>query len=106
MTCNYPRQKTSVFDFIYVKIPLSSFANALYMLKMSFLVPKTYINAQESYHGFPEYILDGIFAEQDKKVENACPYCGCTCKTANKKEDKEKRKKEARCTLCMKVKQE
>ena len=62
--------------------------------------------AQESYHGVPEDILDGIFAEQDKKVENACPYCGCTCKTANKKEDKEKRNKKAKCRSYMKVKQE
>ena len=32
-TCNFPGQRTSVFDFIYLKIPLSSFANTLYMLK-------------------------------------------------------------------------
>ena len=43
LTCNYPRQKTSVFYFIYLDIPLSSFANAVCMWKNVSFCTKTYI---------------------------------------------------------------
>ena len=29
----------------------------------------------KSYHGVPDEILDGIFAEKDKNVVKACPLC-------------------------------
>ena len=48
----------------------------------------------KSYHGVPDKILDGIFAEKDKNVVKACPLCGCKCKD-HSKENMEKEKRES-----------
>ena len=47
----------------------------------------------KSFHGVPDKILDGIFAEKEKNVVKPCPLCGCTYKD-HSKENMEKEKKE------------